>query len=288
MDLFDPSINATDDDYRILRNTPEHKPQREFVRDLWARYRPYADQNFVSEIAANFQARFWEMYLACALMDQGHQLDRSTYGPDICLTENNRRIWIEAVTSSAGTGPDCLTEPGSGPFFVPDDQIVFRYAESLDTKWKQYQERLCKGRVQPSEPYVIAVNDFKVPMQHLGGGLPRIVRAVLPVGRETEVVDQHTGRVLQRLPFRPCVRKKSGSPVSTFLFGNSEYDRISAVLYSAVTVWTPRPHRLDEDFLLIHNHGGRNCLPRGWIRHGVEYKMRGQRIEKETFPTAEA
>lgn len=47
---------------------------RETLEALWAVYEPYADPNFAAEFAREPDTRFWEMYVACQLLDAGKTL----------------------------------------------------------------------------------------------------------------------------------------------------------------------------------------------------------------------
>ena len=58
---------------------------------LWELYQPYADPNFRQEFARQVHRRFWEIYLACYLMNQGKnstpRTERPIEGPDILIEE---------------------------------------------------------------------------------------------------------------------------------------------------------------------------------------------------------
>src|SRR5437879_6188720 len=90
---------ATDPIFIHLRN-PVHKEEsiaKDFVERLWVVYEQYADPHFLTEIRRDFSARFWEMYLTCALLEKaaGHGCSVSCPkpGPDILLELNGDRIW---------------------------------------------------------------------------------------------------------------------------------------------------------------------------------------------------
>jgi hypothetical protein len=104
--LFSPG-KATDPAYLNLRSTAssEYAQQgRAFTEKLWTQYWPYADNHFTTEIRRDFRARFWEMYLTCALLqcanNKGFSISCPKTGPDILIEFKGRRIWIEAVTAN--------------------------------------------------------------------------------------------------------------------------------------------------------------------------------------------
>lgn len=159
-DLLNSAIAATDKDYLSLRDDPRFQEQRQYFEGLWQRYKPYADANFGGEIARQFHSRFWEMYLACTLMDQEHDLIRTRGGPDICIKNGDGPIWVEATAPSRGEGPDALPEPeirvGSRPMAIriPENDIILRFRSALEGKLRKYLEYRRKGKIACGEPFV--------------------------------------------------------------------------------------------------------------------------------------
>jgi hypothetical protein len=110
---------AEDRAYCNLYNvvSPEARVGRKFAERLWTQYWPYADATFLTEIRRDFHARFWEMYLTCALLQQSQQHGyaiscpkRKKRGvPDILVEYGDLRIWIEAVTATARVRCPLLT-----------------------------------------------------------------------------------------------------------------------------------------------------------------------------------
>ena len=47
-----------------------------FVEQLWGRFYPLADPHFREDARTHFLQRFWEMYLAVALLEHGFDLQR--------------------------------------------------------------------------------------------------------------------------------------------------------------------------------------------------------------------
>ena len=75
--LFIDSVVAKDTVYNIIRDEKNDLRTIEtklFIEKLWQRYRPYADPHFKQQIQVDFHARFWEMYLTCACLDQSRCL----------------------------------------------------------------------------------------------------------------------------------------------------------------------------------------------------------------------
>jgi hypothetical protein len=93
--------DATDLCFSHLRE-PQHEWEfaaRCFAERLWDIFRDYADPHFLTEIRREFNARFWEMYLTCALLERasefGYSLScpkRKDGCPDILLELKGERL----------------------------------------------------------------------------------------------------------------------------------------------------------------------------------------------------
>jgi len=118
--LFVYGIEAPDQQYNTIRDSPGWYPMRirSFMEDLWRKYRPYADRNFRQQLQVDLDSRFWEMYLACILLEYSIplSLSRADARPDILIENENGRTWIEAIapTSGADTNPDRVPEMKPG------------------------------------------------------------------------------------------------------------------------------------------------------------------------------
>ncbi len=277
---------ATDPIFNTLRSS-DHGPALEarcFVKSLWAVYQPHADPHFLTEIRRDFGARFWEMYLTCALIEKATERGYSVScpkggGPDILLELNRRRIWMEAVTLTNGQPgkPDSLIEPRapatsepeeadeSGS--LPEERIVLRYTSAIREKYRKYLCYLRKDYVQKNDAYVIAVNSARLAYRWVSADIdqPRFLKAVYPIG-ELELLWDRKARKIAGARNRPrfFVSKANKSPVSvqTFVLGRKR--GLSAVLCSdADELWRSSP--LGCDFELAHNPLCRQPIPRGVI-----------------------
>src|ERR1700686_683723 len=90
---------ARDIAYRnICDTTDEYMKQCKVnCEELWEQFEPYADPEFCVEIRNNFDARYWEMYLATFLIREGYKISAPKPGPDVGIRYNGCRIWIEAT-----------------------------------------------------------------------------------------------------------------------------------------------------------------------------------------------
>lgn len=276
--LFINGIQAPDQKYNILRDSPDSYPTRirSFMEDLLRKYRPYADRHFRQQMQVDLDSRFWEMYLACTLLENSIPLSSADAGPDILIEHDNGRIWMEAIapTSGADTNPDCVPDMKLGVVtVVPGDEIVLRYRaairEKYDNKYHNYVE---SGLIMPTDAYVIAINSCKIDAAIMETDTPRILKAVFPIRNWQVTIDKKTGIVTDtgyQLRFK--IRRVGGAEVRTDLFLNPEYANLSGVLYSHVSV-RKVPEKMGEDFVFIHNPLAiNNRLPHGFLKVGREY-----------------
>lgn len=269
---FFSSIKPTDPVFINIRDLPKYRDLREFIERLWSIYYPYADGHFLSEIAHSFDQIFWEMYLGCALIENGFEIKYGEEGPDFNITTDDLQIWIEAVAPTAGTGDDSVNElPELEVQTVPDDDIILRLRSAIEGKLQQFSAFSKKGIIGSGDITIIAVSGRGIPLIFLDDEeIPYIIKSVLPFGNlkiEFDVKTETVNRVYY--DYRDTIRKRSGSEVSTDVFLDSRYTSISAILYSAANV-ANHPEAIGSEFIIIHNPNSKNPLPRGTFKMGQE------------------
>ena len=90
---------------------------REHCEELWNEYRSFADPHFLEEFPLHTHQRWFEMYLTVSLIRAGLNVECSKLkkrgAPDVLITDDDRKIWIEAVCPTAGTEgkPDSVPDP---------------------------------------------------------------------------------------------------------------------------------------------------------------------------------
>ncbi len=105
--------------------------------------------------------------------------------------------------------------------------------------------------------------------------MPRILKAVFPVGAYEFLLDRKSGDIVgTRHQFRPVVKKLSGSEVSTDIFLDAQYRGISAVLYSCANACSRPP--MGEGSILVHNPTASQPLALGTIPCAREYEAKPQ------------
>lgn len=280
-ELFIKDINPSDDYYRLIRDEKraEVVKLKSYMEKLWNIYYPYADKDFRSQLAQDFHARFWEMYLTCTLLAKSFKVVpkmKRAEGPDILVQDLSRRIFIEAVAPSEGSEDNLDKVPRlklNVATQVPDNEITLRYSGAIADKYKKYHTYLNRRIISPSDSYVIALNSCKIDSAIVNGNaeLPRIMKAVLPIGFKQVTISKFSGPVVDwKYQYRPNISRSSGSSVATDLFLNPEYAGLSGVLYSRSDVANV-PNQMGDDMIFIHHPNPTNAIPDGYFKFGMEY-----------------
>jgi hypothetical protein len=281
--LFENQINAIDQTYLRIRDNLDLASTKAFLERLWRRFAPFADKNFRSAIAQSFHSRFWEMYLGHALLISGKQLKPvSDAGPDLCVLGLPELLWIEAIAPSAGKGPDAVPEEPLGvTYTLPSDEIILRLRSAIEEKFQKYKIYRDGRLLSPSEPFVIAINGRGLPSAWTETDLPRIVKAVFPLGSSYVTIDKNTmEKVDEGYMYRRKIIKLSGNPVSTTVFQDPQYAGISAILYCNHDIFNRPPKESDISlgFSVVHNPLANNPVPHRWLPCGREFWVEEDRL----------
>lgn len=289
--LFDNTVTADDPIYNYIRGESGQiaKDAKMFTELLWERYQPYADCNFGEQIRREFNARFWEMYLACTLMDKGYEITgkaSKNAGPDIRIEHKGNIIWIEATAPTSGNQsssdrvPDLvITDPPTAQQ-VPDKQIILRYCAAIKEKYNnKYCRYLESGIISKEDFYIIAINGCRIRSSQTDFDPPRILRSVLPFGFRQVTLDTVSRKIIsQGYQYRATISKASGSSVRTDIFTNPYYKHISAILFSNVHVFNSTRF-MGDDFTIVHNPRA-HLLPDDFPNFGEQWKaeLRGNEV----------
>lgn len=279
--------------WTYLTTDPRPAGRRETIQRLRNRYAPFADRNFDQELRTQFAPRFWEMWLACALLDRGISLvprsERASAGPDLCVKDRVRTMWIEAVAPTAGCGADAVPSDDDGAW-VPDEKIVLRYRAAVEEKVRQHRAHVAAGRVAPDDPYIIAVNGHRIPngVDIWADEVPYAIQAVLPLGNSSVTIDRESGEVVgQGFETRWHIEKASGTRISTAVFLDPEYASVSGLIFSGVDpVDSPLEYRSRLSFLHNPRTHPSVALERGWLSDCVEYWVEGNALRYRNCPGA--
>jgi type I restriction enzyme S subunit len=274
MALFEINCVTSDPHYLNLKNSSHHAAvaARYLCENLWEDFAEYADPDFISEFAATIYTRFWEMDLTCLLKNKGYSIECPKPGPDVCIVNDDSRIWIEAVCPTNGLNANAVPDEVNDGFSVlPDEQIILRLTTSINAKHDAYKRYIRNNTIDTNQPYVIAVNGCRINSSRDELSCPRIVRSVFPVGDQFITFNTETRDVLGiDYRYSPSVPNSNGIEISTDIFLDSEYSGISAVIFSNST-FINRPVIDGSDFIVVHNPNATNPIEGGLFNFGTEY-----------------
>lgn len=241
--------------YLNTRDHPLGTEHKQFVEELWRKFSKLADPHFREDARNHFHQRFWEMYLAVALLEHGFDLQRhGNEGPEFYAVVGNSRIWFEATAPGPGEGPDQVPQLRSGEATeVPTEKILLRFTQALDEKRRKYATALRKGIISSKDNYVLAINSRGIRHAPYGNSMPYFVQAFLPIGPLAVSIDVKTLKIKDSFyQYRPGVSKLSGQIISTRTFLDKDAAFCSAVLHSAVDC-ANYPNQSGDEFSILHN-----------------------------------
>jgi len=261
------------------------------MKNLWRTYYPYADKDFQEQLAHDVDARFWEMYLTCTLINKSYNVvpkQTRARGPDIKIAHASKTIWVEAVTPRSGgsSKPDSVPSPIIGIVQqIPDEQITLRYRSAIHDKYfDKYFRYLRDGIIKSGDCYIIALNGCRMPWRGGDYEPPRIVRSVLPFGWPVVTVDTSAHKVVKRRnQYRAYLIKASGDRVDTDIFVKTEYSHVSAVMFSEVDVANPTS-AMGDDFIIVNNPLASRKLPNDFPKVGRKYEIDLSENKVMVFP----
>ena len=276
-DLFENSMNK--DSHREWRKIADsvNSGQRELCNNLYSKYKPFSDNDFKGKFMEQFYPAFWEMDLACTLMDSGFQLSEEysgNRGPDICLINSKEnRVWIEAICVNTATSPKGRSLGHEDHTMIIDsEKTMLRLTHAISKKDKKHKEYLKNDICKKGEPFIIAINgSLLTPGPGLDELTPRIVKAVFEGGRDEILFNRNDGNCAERqLSYRQTIPKDNGEKICINYFRLKNYSNISALLYSESNIWY-RPAELGSDYVIVHNPAADCPVKEGFFQFGTEY-----------------
>ncbi len=253
--------------------------RKKLCETLYSKFKPYADKHFVNGFKTDFYQRFWEMDLACVLMEYGIKISSRDSGPDICVhNQNNEKNWIEAICPNKGTTSDKIPEYKipeykiNQAYQIKSKNILLRLTTAIKTKHEAHQKYLKNNTCSSQEPYIIAINGgLLTPGPGLDDLTPRIIKAIFEGGSDIINFGSLPNNKTQWwCETKESVTKHNNRDISLGCFLNTKYSGVSAILYSESSCCA-RTTELGGDFILAHNPLARNQLPKGFLKMGQEY-----------------
>ena len=253
--------------------------RRKRFEALWQAYWPYADSHFLGQYKHAFHARTWEMYLGAMLLMHGYQLEPAARrpsrggGPDICVIAPTG-AWIEAVAPGPGvTGDAVPPDPVGQVFSPPEDQLLLRLTQAMDSKRQQHQHHRDSGVIGAGDAYVVAVNGgIRGPQS---AQLPLMLKCLFGIGHLA--IPLSGGE-----PYwtsRRAINKQSGDPVPIALFEDTAYGGISAAIYSEANVLN-HSKELGADCMMIHNPEALNPIADGAFAFMEQWRRVGDQLRR--------
>ena len=294
-DLFDVDGAKLDLGFENLKAAqfPIEQQRRAMLQEMWERYEPYADPDFRDGFARDVDGRFWEMYLGCTLLEAGRTLlpvaERPREGgqPDLCVLDDGRRIWIEAIAPDEGEpGPDQIVRPvpvneGGGAVAAPTRQAQLRTSGAFWTKAQQIELYIEQGVIAPKDIRIIAISASRFGAYVSEHPLPLIMTTLFPIGDAYVTIDRETGDVLAE-GFQPAPtipRDPSRDQIRRTAFLHERFADISGVIWSRIGIGNLS--RQVRPISYVHNPLAQTPLPTNWgvwdrefvtTRHGDEWQ----------------
>lgn len=275
-DLFDVDGANLDRGFENLKAAehPVEQQLRALMQEMWQRYEPYADPDFRHGFARDVDGRFWEMYLGCTLLDAGRTLlpvvERQREGgqPDLCVLEDGRRIWIEAITPDEGApGPDQIVRPvpineGGGLVAAPIRQAQLRTSGAFWTKAQKIGRYIEQGVIAPEDTRIIAISASRFGVYVAEQPLPLIMTTLFPIGDAFITIDRATGDVLEE-GFHPApLIQREHNPIPRTAFLDERFADISGVIWSRIGLGNLS--RQIRPITYVHNPLAQVPLPTNW------------------------
>lgn len=275
-DLFDVDGANLDGGFENLKSAelPIEQQLRAMLQEMWSRYEPYADSDFRHGFAPDVDGRFWEMYLGCSLLEAGRTLlpvaERQRDGgqPDLCVLEDGRRIWIEAIAPDEGApGPDQIVRPipineGGGLVAAPIRQAQLRTSGAFWTKAQKIGHYIEQGVIAPEDPRIIAISASRFGVFVAEQPLPLVMTTLFPIGDAYVTINRMTGNVLEEgfhaSPF--IQRERNSIPRTAFL--DERFADISGVIWSRIGIGNLS--RQVRPITYVHNPLAQTPLPLNW------------------------
>jgi len=258
--FFLPGL-AKDQAYMLNRDHQSRLNVRAAIERMWREYQPYCpDSNFQIWAKDDFHAAMWQMQLTTIFLRLGFRLlPTSSEGPDICIAQRRKRLWVEAVTPKEGEGADAVSVPFGEPVYITNTPWILRVLTSVAAKIEQHENWLSKNIVSDVDGYVVAINAGRIAVADLSpGGVTFCERAVYGItdGYNINVDTEVVRPVL--LP-SPSVEKVSKASISTELFRGPHVPQVSALM------WCPNHIAINyttngSDITTVHNQFARRPL----------------------------
>ncbi|EOU1650933.1 hypothetical protein OQL15_000839 [Clostridium perfringens] len=221
--------------FLLLKNEFQFKYEKEILSN-WTDGLLDRDNKFVRQFQETFHSSFWEIYLYKLFKEAKFKLNQEHPMPDYIITEPIE-CYVEAVTANikqngrkekdrgiediiSMTIPPALQDD----FYEVLDESIIRAANAIKTKNKKYNNEYIKREwIDVNNPYTIAMGSYDqvnygreyiYPMLALLYGIYYDVEADVLIKKDK------------------IIKKDTNSEIQLDIFSDSEYENVSAVIYS--------------------------------------------------------
>lgn len=276
MNLFDVNGPNLDRGFENLKaaESPFEQQLHDQIKAMWATYEPYADPDFPQGFARDVDGRFWEMYLGCTLLEAGRTLlpvvDRQRQGgqPDLCVLEQGRRIWIEAIAPDEGApGPDQIVRSipmneGGGLAAAPIRQAQLRTSGAFWTKAQKIARYIQLGVIAPEDTRIVAISASRFGVYVAERPLPLIMTTLFPIGDAFITIDRQSGEVVEGGFHAAHLIARERNPIPRTAFLDERFADVSGVIWSRVGLGNLS--RQVRPITYVHNPLAQVPLPTNW------------------------
>ncbi|WP_210532350.1 hypothetical protein [Pantoea ananatis] len=246
MDLFELKVSE-ENLHQNFKNILA--PEKEIERTLfqsWAEGFFDRDKKFVKEFQTTFNSSFWEIYLFKVIKELGYSIDWTNSTPDFDVASPFSNFTLEATTANAA---NCKPNEWDKTFSQEElnnlnrfteinREAIIRLANSFLSKSKKYIKSYSKLEHVKRKPFILAIAPFEQP--HFNLQYNRPINAILYNQYVDEDVYLDNPKKYPKGP--PTVEinfieKDNGSEVPLGFFSTSEFEHISAVIFSCTASW---------------------------------------------------
>lgn len=287
-EFFQVTGAATDPLYERVK-CPENRycqKAHDLLGHMWAKCGQFIDKEARERAKLDFSAVWWELYLSYVLSELSFTLVPDNKKPHLGkgrpdIVTSSPRVWIEAVTPTAGEGADAISDPPMGKVYdVPVEGTMLRLLNAIQTKSSVVERYISDGTIPYGEPAIIAVSGARLPFRFTEGPIPTIVRSVYGIGNVCVEIDLSTKECVRpSLESKAQILKKSKSRVATDFFLREQSAHVSAILYNPADC-VNHPPIPGQDFVLIHNPNALAPLGDDWMPSADQFWMQGDTVRR--------
>jgi hypothetical protein len=281
---------ARDPSFLLCRDEEMYRGHREFIEELWIRYEPYCpDTHFEKQIREQFHQRAWEAYLACLLLDGGHELRKtSSEGPDLCI-ESEIPVWIEAIAVEPGNSEDrvktqkerrdtSISQIEDEDVWIgelpSEESLILRCTSAMALKSRKFKNYKSKGIVGCDDICLVAISLGKLEgasMYFSTRPESIFLKAFFGIGEEYVAYTPHSGSGIRHgHHHRPTVSKASGNTVSACQFLSDDATHVSGLLGTCVDIFNASGN--PSEILLVNNPKALSPLSPRMVNIGTEFR----------------